>query len=157
MKTLERILLPKELKEKFKLEKIEEKAGEWIANFVECEDQLPEAAKRARSNGEEIVLNGYQREIELTDFPLKDKICYFRFKRRRWKIKGTNESFENHYKLHPKGLKCTIAFGNFLKGLDRRSRHKFFITWSNIRYIREEDFSLVSRIKRVFNREGEAS
>lgn len=111
-----------------------------------------EEAARRRQLGREIVQNGYLKPIELTDFPLKGKICYLLFTRRRWKIEGTKESFQNSYKLHPKGLKCTIEFGNFLKYINRHARHKFFISWANIRNIREKDFSLVSRIKRLFIR-----
>lgn len=149
MKNIEKILLPKSLEDKFELKKIKEKETEWIIHFEEKKDNIPESAKR-RQFGKNIVLNGYQREIELTDFPLKGKPCYLRFKLRRWKIQGTKESFQNSYKLHPNGLKCTIEFGDFLKGLDRRARHKFFLTWANLRHIREEDFSVVSRIKRLF-------
>ena len=152
MKNLEEILLPKLLENKFELQKLEEKAKEWIVYFVEKKENIPEAAKR-RQFGKKVVQNGYLKPIELTDFPLKGKICYLRFTRRRWKIEGTKESFQNSYKLHLKGLKCTIEFGNFLKCLNRQARHKFFVAWSNIRNIREEDFSVVSRIKRLFIRE----
>jgi len=151
MKLLEKILLPKELENKFILEKLEERKTEWIAHFTENKNNIPERAKR-KTFGEKIVLNGYQAPMELIDFPLKGKPCYLRIKRRRWKIKGHKESFQNTYKLHPKGLKCTIEFGDFLKGLSRRSRRKFFLTWKNLRHIGEKDFSMVSRIKRIFRR-----
>lgn len=151
MKNIEKILLPKELKKKFKLKKLEERETEWVAHFEESKENIPSSAVH-RQFGKKIVQNGYMKPIEITDFPLKGKICYLKFKRRRWKIQGTKESFHNTYKLHPKGLKCTYELCNFLKSLTRYARHKFFLTWSNIRHIREEDFSLVSRIKRVFRR-----
>ncbi len=154
MINLENILLPKHLKNKFELIELEEKKNEWIAHFVEKEDLIPNAAKH-RTFGNKIVKNGFMRTVEVVDFPLKKKLCYFHFKRRRWKIEGTKESFHNKYKFHPKGQKCTFEFRDFLKYLGRRARHKFFLTWENIRLIREEDFSLVSRIKRFFKNQTE--
>lgn len=145
-----KILLPKEISEKYDLLKIKEKEKEIIFYLTEKEINLPETAKRARSEGEKIVKNGYRKPIELIDHTVKGKLSYLRITRRRWKIKGTNISFENNYKLHEKGMKCTIGFGNFLKSLGKYRRRKFFSSWENIRNIREKDFSLVSRFKRLF-------
>lgn len=152
MKELEKILLPKEWEPYFEIESIEEKTKEINIKVVEKETCIPEMSKR-RSFGKKIVLNGYMPLLEITDFPLRGNPVYLKVQRRRWKISGTSESYHNEYELHPKGLKCTPEFGNFLKELTGSTRHKFFQFWQNIRNIREEDFSLVSRIKRIFQKE----
>ena len=145
------MILPKEIRENFVLVDVKETETEWILTVEEKKDLIPEAAKQ-RDFGQGIVLNGYRDTLELIGSNLTNKLCYIRLKRRRWKIRGTKESFHNSYKLHPKGLQCTIEFGIFLKELNRQERREFFATWKNIRHIREEDFSLVSRIKRFFAR-----
>ena len=146
------IILPEILQKHFDLISAKKGEKEWVLELVEKESLIPESAKR-RSMGKKVVLNGYRKKLELVTSPLSDLPCYLVITKRRWKIEGTRESYENHYKLHPKGLKCTIEFGNFLKGVGKRGRRKFFRTWPNLRHIREEDFSLVSRTKRLFARE----
>jgi len=146
------MILPEEIQENFEIIQVKEKEQEIKLVLVEKEEKLPEKARREKSNGEKIVRNGYCNLLELVDFPLKGKICYLELKRRRWKISGTNITYENHYKFHEKGVKCTLRFGNFLKSLGFIRRRKFFRAFPNIRHIREEDFSMVSRIKRFFKR-----
>ena len=146
-------MLPQKIREKFKIVRIKEKEREWIIYLEEYPENIPESAKR-RDYGAGIVLNGFQKQIELIDHTL-GKLTYLKIRRRRWKIAGTQESYHNEYNFHPKGLKCTHEFGNFLKGISRYKRRKFFRTFPNIRHIREEDFTMVSRIKRFFSRENE--
>ncbi len=146
-------MLPTIIREKFKIVRIQEKESEWIIYLEEHPENVPKNAKR-RDCGEGIVLNGFQKQIEIIDHLLAGKPTYLRIRRRRWKIAGTKESYENDYNLHPKGLKCTHEFGDFLKELGRYKRRKFFRTFPNIRHIREKDFTLVSRIKRFFSRSG---
>jgi len=150
MKHLEQILIPENLKDKFRLEKLEEKECEWIAHFVEKKENIPKDLKHGQLK-DKISLNGYMKVVELVDFPLKGKPCYLRLKRRRWKSKDGLKSFHNSYIFHRKGQKCTIRFGIFLKSIGGRARRKFFIAWPNLRGVRKEDFSLVSRIKRIFD------
>ncbi len=149
------MILPEEIQKNFNLVEVKERKKEIQLYLTEKEENKPESAKRAESNEEKIVLNGYRSKLELIDFPLKGKLCYLLIKRRRWKIKGTKESFENHYKLHEKGVKCTIEFGNFLKSLNIYQRYKFFRTHPDLRNFWKENFSMVSRIKRFFRREKE--
>lgn len=90
--------------------------------------------------GKEVVLNGFMNSVEIIDFPFRGKPMYLSFTRRRWKEKGTEESYHNEYTFHPVGMKATEEFGAFLKGLDRIERSEFFNVWPNLRHIREEDF-----------------
>ena len=142
------MLMPEEIRKKFELVKVEEKEREWIFDLVEKEDQIPSGAQH-RSFGKKIVLNGYKDQLELVHVPIGRKICYLRLKRRRWRISETKETFHNTYNLHPRGLKCTHEFGDFLKGIGRRTRGKFFTAWEGLRHVREKDFSVVSNLKRV--------
>ena len=151
------IILPKLVEEKFKIRQIREYEDEWIIDLIEKKENIPESAKR-RTFGKKVVLNGYRPHIEITDYPLRGKIVYLRLKRRRWKIEGTKETYENQYKITAKGLKCTHEFGAFLKELGRYKRRKFFRTFPNIRHIQQKDFTMVSRIKRFLsNRNTEKS
>ena len=146
------MILPKELQENFELKKVKEKSTEWILYLTEKKDKIPTKAQH-RAGDCKIVHNGYMKSIELTASHLKNKPCYLRIKRRRWKIEGTRKGYHNTYKLPPKGLKCTYEFLDFLKGIGKRSRDKLLLAWTDLRHIRQKDFSLVSRIKRLCKRE----
>jgi len=148
-------MLPPIIKENFTIRKIEEKDKEWIIYLEEKPENIPREAKM-RNFGRKIVLNGFQKQIELIDHTLSGKLTYLRIRRRRWKIQGTQESYDNHHNLHPKGLKCTHEFGSFLKYIGRYKRRKFFNAFPNIRHIREKDFTMVSRIKRFFSKDDTA-
>ena len=141
------IILPEKIQENFELKKVEDLETEWKFHLIEKEDKIPPQVQH-RSGDEKICKNGYMKPVELTTF-LTDKPCYLIVKRRRWKIQGGKKSYHNTYDLHPKGIKCTYGFLAFLKSIGRRSRAQFFDTWSDIRHIRQEDFSMVSKLKRL--------
>lgn len=144
-------MLPKIIEENFEVTRIREYEKEWHIEVTEKKEKIPSMAKY-RANGSKIVLNGYRPKMEIVDYPIRGKIVYLHIKRRRWKIEGTQESYENGYKITAKGLKCTHEFGNFLKELGRKKRHKFFRAFPDIRHIGEKDFTMVSSIKRFFSR-----
>lgn len=114
------VLMPQKWRENFEIVKLKEKKKEWILEMVEKKDQVPKEAKHKK-----LVLNGYKEIVEIMDFPFKGKIMYQRFKRRRWIDKSTGETYYNTYDLHPKGMKTTYEFADFLKGLDRNERADF--------------------------------
>lgn len=116
--------LPKQWLEYFEVTEIKELSKEWQITLIEKEDLIPEKLK-----GKEVVQNGYMNPVEIEDFPLRGKKTYLKFFRRRWKERGKNESFFNHYDFHPEGMKATREFGNFLKGLDREATDFFFNNW----------------------------
>ena len=62
---------------------------------------------------------GFYPAIEIQDFPIRRKACYFKVKRRRWIDIGTGESFTRDWDLVAKGTKMTSEFALFLKRLDR--------------------------------------
>jgi hypothetical protein len=109
-------LLPKHWLEFFEVVEIIEKKKEWNIVLMEKNNCIP-----APLMEKDVVLNGYLNPVEIYDFPIRGKPAYLKFIRRRWKEKGKKtESYFNEYNFHPKGMKATEEFGDFLKGFSRR-------------------------------------
>lgn len=139
-KEVDTMLIPPEWQGSFEISQLQTYPNdsdhqEWRLELVEKATCIPKQLK-----GKDTVLNGFMNSVEILDFPLRGKPMYLRFTRRRWKEKGTEESYHNEYTFHPVGMKATKEFGAFLKGLDRIERSEFFNIWPNLRHIREEDF-----------------
>jgi hypothetical protein len=66
---------------------------------------------------EECTLNGYLNPLELQHYPVTGKPCLLQLKRRRWKVKSSNEDIFNSYQFQVAGTKATTAFGSFLKSV----------------------------------------
>ena len=107
--TLNTILIPKEWRSYFELTKLTEKNKEMNIVLTEKKECIPNPL-----SGIEHVLNGYMEPIEIIDFPLRGKLMYITFLRRRWKKRGENESYFNTYTFHRPGMKTTNEFGDFL-------------------------------------------
>ena len=116
--------LPKEWLSSFEVMEIKELKNEWQIDLVEKETLVPKELE-----GKEVVLNGYMNPVEMTDFPLRGKYTYLKFFRRRWKEPGADESHNNDYEFHSKGMKTTKEFGVFLKELNRKEADFFFGNW----------------------------
>lgn len=116
--------VPKEWLEFFDVTEIKELPNEWQITLIEKEDLIPEKIK-----GMDVVHNGYMNPVEIEDFPLRGKITYLKFFRRRWKERGKDEHYFNQYDFHPESMKATREFGNFLKGLNREETDWFFSNW----------------------------
>jgi hypothetical protein len=128
--------MPEQWRNIFEIKKIIEKKKEWILVLEEKKDRVPQ--------GSDTILRGFRNPLEIIDFPFRGKPMYIRFYRRRWKKKGGGESYSNRYEFHPKGMKATREFGDFLKGLARQERREFFLAFPHIRHIREKDIPMVS-------------
>lgn len=129
--TLDTILIPKEWRECFELTELTEKDKEMSMVLTEKEECTP-----AFPEGAEHVLNGYMDPIEIIDFPLRGKLMYITFIRRRWKLKGENRSHFNTYTFHRLGMKTANEFGDFLKGLDRKKFDEFCRVWPVLENLR---------------------
>jgi hypothetical protein len=115
-------ILPEQWLDYFEVTEIKEKEKEWNITLVEKEDQIPKQLLNKK-----ISQNGYLNPVEIHDFPIRGKPAYLKFIRRRWKEKGNkNESYFNEYEFHPKGMKATQEFGNFLKGFNREETDQLF-------------------------------
>lgn len=128
-------LLPPKYQEDFEAIELIRKKQEWMLIIHEKQDNIPKQLQ-----GKDVVLDGFLNPIEIVDHLFKGKLMYLKIYKRRWKEKGTKESYYNEHQLHKKGMKATDEFGDFLKGLTRQERHEFFCAFPNIRHIWEKDF-----------------
>jgi len=141
---IEKLLMPKEWRDIFEIKGLREEKKEWILVLEEKKDCIPQE--------EGVILRGFRNPVEVIDYPFRGKPMYIRFYRRRWQKKGSDAVKTNEYEFHPKGMKATKEFGNFLKGLSRQECREFFLAFPDLRHIREKDFSLVSRCLEWFYR-----
>jgi len=138
MELTKSFFLPEEYKEHF-----------YVEDFLEIEDGYKLIIYEKSSNipmelaGKKTVSNGFCNPVELIDHPLKSKLMYLEFYRRRWKEAGTDKSFSNSYELHPKGCKLTKGFGDFLKELTGQERSELFATVKGLESVWEENKLLV--------------
>jgi hypothetical protein len=105
-----KILIPEEYLKDFEPNSVENKPEEWIIELVEKEDRIPLALA-----GKEVVLDGYNNEIDILTHAFSLKKIYLRLIRRRWKEKGSTKHYSNEYSLHIPGMKTTREFRDFLK------------------------------------------
>jgi len=141
-------ILPAKMRAEFEVKKVEKREERnpspeyWVYVEEKIDNYPPELEQYKRS---EIVLNGFLDNLEIVHSPFNNVSVYLQISRRRWKIKGSKNSYHNRHELHAPGMKCSSEFGDFLKELTRRKRHKFFANFPHIRLVKEEDFSMVSR------------
>lgn len=125
------ILIPQKWRSKFEMKELKEKGKEMNMILVEKKECVPDSLKEM-----DYVLNGYMEPIEIIDYPLRGKLMYITFLRRRWKQRGGNESYFNTYTFHRSGMKTTDEFGDFLKGLDREEFNELCSVWTVLRNLR---------------------
>ena len=105
-----KILVPEEYLRDFEPNSVENKPQEWVIELIEKEDRIPQILA-----GKEVVLDGYNNEIDILTHAFSLKKIYLRLIRRRWKEKGTTKHYSNEYNLHIPGMKTTREFRDFLK------------------------------------------
>ena len=105
-----KIFVPEEYLVDFEVNHIENKPQEWVIELVVKEERVPKALA-----GTEVVLDGYNNEIDILTHAFSLKKIYLRLIRRRWKEKGTSKHYSNEYNLHIPGMKTTKEFRDFLK------------------------------------------
>jgi hypothetical protein len=118
LETTETLLVPNRYLEFFRVQKVLENEREMIIELVEKDDLIPFEAE-----DKEVVLNGYMEKIEIIDRPVKDKMLFLNFYRRRWKEPGKSKSYHNSYTLHDTGMKATRELGDFLKEYTGREHY----------------------------------
>jgi len=122
LKQAMKAIMPEQWLEYFDVTEIKERTKEWNITLIEKENLIP-----SKLRNKKIVQNGYMNPVEVHDFPIRGKPAYLKFIRRRWKEAGSkNESYHNQYNFHPKGMKATQEFGNFLKGFSREEANQLF-------------------------------
>ena len=105
-----KILIPEEYLADFEVNHIENKPQEWVIELLEKEDRIPPALA-----GKEVVMDGFNHEIDILTHAFSLKKIYLRLIRRRWKEKGGTKGYSNEYDLHIPGMKTTKEFRDFLK------------------------------------------
>ena len=130
-KAVNNILIPGKWRDKFEMKKLKERGKEMNMILTEKKECVPDSIK-----GMDYVLNGYMEPMEIIDYPLRGKLMYITFLRRRWKQRGENESYFNTYTFHRPGMKTTDEFGDFLKGLDREEFDELCGVWPVLRNLR---------------------
>jgi hypothetical protein len=105
-----KILIPEEYLKDFVPNSVSNQPGEWVIELLEKEDRIPLSLI-----GKEVVLDGYNNEIDILTHAFSLKKIYIRLIRRRWKEKGTTKHYSNEYNLHIPGMKTTREFRDFLK------------------------------------------
>ncbi len=131
-------ILPLNMRKDFKIDKVEKIKNEYHIFTIENNDNYP--IELRKYDPEQIVSNGFLDDLEIVHSPFNNGLVYLKVFRRRWKLKNSKISFHNNQQLHENGMKCTSELALFLKELAKRKRRKFFATFPDIRYIKEEDF-----------------
>lgn len=107
------LIAPEEVLASFEVHKVLEDKSSITIVMQEKPELLPEALRDYPHP--EIVLNGFCNGIELRTFTQKGKATYLQLLRRRWKVKGSRESYSNKYKFHEPEAKLTNPLAFYLK------------------------------------------
>lgn len=70
-------------------------------------------------SGKHLHSKGFYPPITIQDFPVRNRACYFKVKRRRWIEVDTGEPYIRDWDLIAKGTKMTSEFALFLNRLNR--------------------------------------
>jgi len=107
---MSRILVPEIYLRDFEVSNIQELPSEWQIELTEKESKIPKDLI-----GKDVVLDGYCSSVDVLTHAFSLKKIYLRFRRRRWKERGTSVHYQNQYDLHLAGAKITPTMGAFLK------------------------------------------
>ncbi len=129
------MMVPREMYEKFELEKTIKKEEEIVLYMKE---RLAEGPK-----GEEWVLNGYGNAVEVLTGSVNGRAIFVRYTRRRWKDRESEKEYQNKYEFHPKGMKTSQEFADFLKGKDREKSIQLLTSRRDVWDRGEEDVPMV--------------
>jgi len=117
-KDLAKLLVPEEVLKDFAIREVKQDAQGCYVIVLEEQEDLNHIPKTILHKGKAIS-NGFCNPIELQGFPVKGQALYLRLFRRRWRIRGTNQTASNDYSYNYPGMKTTKEFGDFLKGEGR--------------------------------------
>lgn len=118
LQDLLKLFVPAYILAHFDYENLEEISGVIRLHLTEKQD--PNHYPKGLIGKGERLMNGFMNPLELQTFPTKGKEVFLVLKRRRWKLKGSEQSYYNTYNFHEPGMKATKEFGAFLKEIGRR-------------------------------------
>lgn len=107
---LARLVLPKELLDRFEITKVDCNEG-----LMEMSIHLDERMSPYLQKSEEYESNGFMEAVSITDFPIRDHKVILKVRRRRWIAKQTGESFVDKLSITEKGTRYSKEFAAFLK------------------------------------------
>jgi len=110
IETVLQYLLPKEIDIYFDLVKIEEDTDGRLLLYL---DEKP--IKPSEHSDKELVSKGFDEPIQIQDFPIRDKVVYFKIRRRKWTDKHTGKVYTTNWKITATGTSYTKEFAAFLK------------------------------------------
>ena len=107
---LARLVLPKELLDRFEITKVDCNEG-----LMEMYIHLDERMNPYLQKSEEYESNGFMDAVSITDCPIRDHKVILKVRRRRWIAKQTGESFVDKLSITEKGTRYSKEFAAFLK------------------------------------------
>jgi len=107
-------LLPKDFKIYFDIVKIEEAQKGGLLIHL---DEKP--TRPSEHSDKELVSKGFDKPVQIQDFPIREKAVYFMVRRRKWKDKQTGKVYMTNWKLTANGTSYTKEFAAFLKEIFR--------------------------------------
>lgn len=132
------MLIAKEHVENFEIENIVKKKKEIIVKLKEKKEVVPEAAQ-----GKQVTLNGHDSSVEVLIGHINGRAIFIRYTCRKWLDSESKETYRNQYEFHPKGLKASHEFADFLKGKDRKKSLHLLTSRRDVWDSRKENLSLV--------------
>ena len=110
---LARVVLPREILERFEIVKIE--TDEQDIDAMSMTIHLDERMNEQYQTDELYESLGVMEAVSVTDFPIRDHKVVLKLRRRRWKNKRTGESFVEQISVTEKGTRYSREFAAFLK------------------------------------------
>lgn len=117
VKSFAKLFVPEEILLHFEVTELKQE-GKYIFISLEEKNDVGHIPKSILNKGK-AVLNGFYNKIDLQTYPAQGKEVFLRLYRRRWKLKGTTQSYGNEYDFAIEGTKATKEFGSFLKSIGR--------------------------------------
>jgi hypothetical protein len=107
---LARLVLPKELLDRFEITKVDCNEG-LMKMYIHLDERMNPYLQKS----EEYESNGFMEAVSITDFPIRDHKVILKVRRRRWIAKQTGESFVDKLSITEKGTRYSKEFAAFLK------------------------------------------
>jgi hypothetical protein len=113
LEQLARIVLPKEILERFEIVKIE--TDERDIDAMSMTIHMDERMNNEYQSNKRYESLGFMKAVSVTDFPIRDHKVVLQIRRRRWKNKETGESFVEQISITENGTRYSKEFAAFLK------------------------------------------
>ncbi len=113
MKTGYELLLPQGMTDYFEVIEVEE-IDKIIILHLEEKSLSPSEVP-----GRSFISKGFYPSVDIHDFPIRDKGCILRVRRRRWQDKRTGDPYMRDWDVIADGTRLTREFVAFLKALSR--------------------------------------